>query len=131
MDKCLVMMLAIFAFIVNPACSISCQDAVTKILPCEPYLLGFGGVSVPCCQGVAELNQLASSKPELKALCICLKQAAQSFHINADRARQLPGLCHVTTPIPIDPNVNCDILACKLLSMTLCFFPKFFSNNYL
>ncbi|KAK1366562.1 AAI domain-containing protein [Heracleum sosnowskyi] len=109
MGKSLVIMVVILALIVNPACSISCQEAVTKILPCEIYLLGFGGVSAPCCQAVAELNQLAKSKPELKALCICLKQAAQWLHINHDRARQLPGLCHVTTPIPIDPNVSCDI----------------------
>lgn len=109
MGKCLVMMLAVLALTAYPAFSISCQDAVTKILPCQLYLLGFGGVSVPCCQAVAQLNQLASSKPELKSLCICLKQAALLFHVNADRARQLPGLCHVTTPVPIDPNVDCDM----------------------
>ncbi|KAK1388685.1 Non-specific lipid-transfer protein cw18 [Heracleum sosnowskyi] len=109
MAKCIVMVLVVLALIINPACSISCQEAVTKILPCEPYLLGFASVSVPCCQAVAQLNQLATSKPELKALCICLKQAAQTFHVNAERARQLPGLCHVVTPVPIDPNVNCDV----------------------
>ncbi|KAF1002385.1 non-specific lipid-transfer protein AP10-like [Apium graveolens] len=109
LGKFLVMGLVVLTLTVSPASSISCQDAVTKILPCELYLLGFGDVSVPCCQGVAQLNQIASSKSELKSLCICLKQAAQQFHINADRARQLPDRCHVTTPVPIDPNINCDM----------------------
>ncbi|KAL1833367.1 hypothetical protein ACET3Z_003018 [Daucus carota] len=110
MAKCLVIMLAIMALIVNPVCSISCQDAITKILPCEFYLLGVGSPSASCCQAVAQLSQLASSKPELKSLCVCLKQAAQTFHVIADKAKQLPGLCHVTTPVPIDPNINCDII---------------------
>ncbi|KAL1821448.1 hypothetical protein ACET3Z_016317 [Daucus carota] len=89
------------------------EDAITKILPCEFYLLGIGSPSAPCCQAVAQLSQLASSKPELKSLCVCLKQAAQTFHVIADKAKQLPGLCHVTTPVPIDPNINCDLAKIK------------------
>ncbi|XP_011096024.1 probable non-specific lipid-transfer protein 3 [Sesamum indicum] len=92
--------------------AISCLDAITRLMPCQSYLLGFSSsVSVQCCQGAASLNQLVGSdRGQLKPLCQCLKQTAVSIGVNVDRAKQLPQLCKITVPVPIDPNVNCDSL---------------------
>ncbi|KAK4398912.1 hypothetical protein Sango_1366700 [Sesamum angolense] len=92
--------------------AISCLNAITRLMPCESYLLGFSSsVSVQCCQGAESLNQLAGSdRGQLKPLCQCLKQAAVSLGVNVDKAKQLPQLCKITVPVPIDPNVNCDRL---------------------
>ncbi|KAK4439376.1 hypothetical protein Salat_0272500 [Sesamum alatum] len=96
----------------RPVSAISCLDAVTRLMPCQPFLLGASSsVTVPCCQGAESLNQLAGSdRGQLKTLCQCLKQAAVSIGVNVDRAKQLPQLCNITVPVPIDPNVDCDRL---------------------
>ncbi|GFP97944.1 non-specific lipid-transfer protein cw18 [Phtheirospermum japonicum] len=90
--------------------AIRCIDAITKLMPCQPFLLGTGNsVTVPCCQGADSLSQLVSShRDELKATCQCLKQAAAAMGVNTARAKQIPQLCKISVPVPIDPNVNCD-----------------------
>lgn len=102
--------LLILGVATNSASGISCGEAITKLIPCEPFLLGWSSsVSVSCCSGAASLNQLVGSDPsQLKGLCVCLKQAATSMGVNAANAKHIPDLCHITTPVPIDPNVNCD-----------------------
>ncbi|CAA0835887.1 Non-specific lipid-transfer protein 4 [Striga hermonthica] len=92
--------------------AISCSDAITKLMPCQPFLLDVGSsVSVPCCEGAQSLSQLVGSKPEeLKAACKCLKQAAAAMGVDVARAKQIPDLCSVAVPVPIDPNVDCDRL---------------------
>ncbi|KAL8032895.1 hypothetical protein ABFX02_13G127000 [Erythranthe guttata] len=91
----------------------SCDEAVKKLIPCQPFLAGAAnGVTVQCCDGARSLDQLGKSNPEeVKAICQCLKNAAAAATgVNADRAKQLPGLCNINLPVPIDPNVNCDRL---------------------
>ncbi|KAL6546797.1 hypothetical protein OROMI_022518 [Orobanche minor] len=92
--------------------AISCMDAITKLMPCQPFLLDRGnGVTVPCCQGAESLSQMVGSKPdELKTTCQCFKQAAAAMGVNVTRAQQLPQLCKISVPVPIDPNINCSVL---------------------
>ncbi|KAI3456492.1 hypothetical protein Pfo_013155, partial [Paulownia fortunei] len=101
--------LLILAVATNRVSAISCVEAITKLMPCQPFLLGIGSdVTVPCCQGAESLNQLAGSKPDqLKTMCECFKQAATSMGVDVDRAKQLPQLCKITVPVPIDPNIQC------------------------
>ncbi|KAG8385773.1 hypothetical protein BUALT_Bualt03G0080100 [Buddleja alternifolia] len=102
--------LLIMALATSRVSAISCTEAVTKLMPCQPFLLGTASsVTVPCCQGAVSLSQLIGSKPgELKSTCECLKQAAASMGVNVDRAKQLPQLCNITVTVPIDPNVDCN-----------------------
>ncbi|PIN09306.1 hypothetical protein CDL12_18110 [Handroanthus impetiginosus] len=88
---------------------IQCSDAVTDLLPCEPFLLS--GDPVPnaaCCGGVQTLDRIAqASRDDKRAICECFKEVAKSFPVNFDKAKALPQLCHVTVDVAIDPNVNC------------------------
>ncbi|KAL3627440.1 hypothetical protein CASFOL_028803 [Castilleja foliolosa] len=91
--------------------AISCIDTITMLMPCQPFLMGNGNdVTVPCCQGAESLSQLVSSnRNELKDTCQCIKQAAAAMGVDVARAKQIPQLCNISVPVPIDPNVNCDI----------------------
>ncbi|GFP98964.1 non-specific lipid-transfer protein cw18 [Phtheirospermum japonicum] len=79
-------------------------------MPCQPFLLGMcNSVTVPCCQGAESLSQLVSSHWDvLKTTCQCIKQAAAAMGVDVARAKQIPQLCNISVPVPIDPNVNCD-----------------------
>ncbi|KAL1560126.1 non-specific lipid-transfer protein 1-like [Salvia divinorum] len=55
----------------------------------------------------SKLNDMVHSKVDLKDLCSCLKQAAAALLVIADRAKSLPGQCHIQVPVPLDPNVDC------------------------
>lgn len=92
------------------ASEMSCAQAITSLLPCQPFLTGTGS-SVPyaCCDAAVALSKAAASnRAEMKTLCNCLKQAAAAMGVNTDRAKQIPQLCNIAVPVPIDPNVNCD-----------------------
>lgn len=103
------MVLLVLALAASHANAIPCGQAIAKLMPCKPYLVGQAN-SVPpqCCVGASTLNGMVTSKPELRDLCKCLKQTAAELRVNVDRAKALPGICHITVPVPIDPNVNCD-----------------------
>nr|GFA72540.1 non-specific lipid-transfer protein 1-like [Tanacetum cinerariifolium] len=92
--------------------AISCQGAITQMLPCQAYLMGVGGITVPCCQSAQTLSQVANTTPEnFKLVCQCLKQAALLLGINMGRAQQIPQLCHIDVDARlIDPNVDCNKL---------------------
>ncbi|KAL1560240.1 non-specific lipid-transfer protein 1-like [Salvia divinorum] len=86
----------------------SCPQAITMLLPCQDYLVNLPAkLTVLCCQAASKLNSMVHSKADLKDLCVCLKQAAASLHVIADRAKSLPGQCHIQVPVPLDPNVDC------------------------
>ncbi|KAL2475709.1 AAI domain-containing protein [Abeliophyllum distichum] len=95
-----------------PANAISCTEALTDLLPCQTFLLGFSDITVPCCEGANALLQsyTNSTKTDRKSVCECVKQAALSFNINEDRAIQLTKLCNITAPLPIRLDVNCSAI---------------------
>ncbi|KAF5474894.1 hypothetical protein F2P56_006747 [Juglans regia] len=90
--------------------AIPCPEVTLTLLPCRPFLVGtrpdYPGFS--CCLGVQRLNREASMTNTRKALCRCFKKAASGLHVDVDKAKQLPQLCNVNNPVPIDPNVNCN-----------------------
>ncbi|KAL0398800.1 UNVERIFIED_CONTAM: putative non-specific lipid-transfer protein 3 [Sesamum radiatum] len=103
-----VMALLVSALAESHANEVSCPKAVALLNPCLAYLTGQAStVTVPCCQGVSTLKDMVKTKPDIKSTCECLKKAAAVVHVIADRAKALPGLCHIQIPVPIDPNVNC------------------------
>ncbi|GKB71377.1 non-specific lipid-transfer protein 1-like protein [Tanacetum coccineum] len=92
--------------------AISCQGAITRMLRCQAYLMGVGGITVPCCQSAQTLSQVANTTPEnFKLVCQCLKQVALLMGINMGRAQKIPQLCHIDVDARlIDPNVDCNKL---------------------
>ncbi|KAK6124495.1 hypothetical protein DH2020_041748 [Rehmannia glutinosa] len=92
----------------GPAKATSCTAALEYLMPCQPYLMGIGEITPTCCQGVQALANATVTSADRKSVCECLKQAALSVNINQDKANQLPKLCNVDVPVPVQPNVNCD-----------------------
>ncbi|CAI9783954.1 unnamed protein product [Fraxinus pennsylvanica] len=73
------------------ASAISCLEAIIELMPCQDYLLGSSsGVTVLCCEGAQELNQIASYSSERRNLCECFKTTAAAMGVNADWAKLLP-----------------------------------------
>ncbi|XP_071713890.1 non-specific lipid-transfer protein 1-like [Rutidosis leptorrhynchoides] len=93
--------------------AMTCEDAITHMLPCEAFVMGFGQISVPCCQSVQSLIQFANTSPqERTSACQCLKQAAGILGINVARVQQIPKLCHIDVDMSlIDPNIDCNKLS--------------------
>lgn len=86
--------------------AITCQDAVTQLQPCLPFLTGEADSPVfLCCQNVAKINDAASTTEIRRNLCKCFKKIAPAIGVKPDRAKQLPQLCAVDVPVPIDRSV--------------------------
>ncbi|THG18467.1 hypothetical protein TEA_013759 [Camellia sinensis var. sinensis] len=87
--------------------AITCQEAITKMLPCQQYLVGNSGITVPCCQGVQALNQMVASITDRQTVCRCFKQVGPSLGVKVDKAKQLPSLCEIDIHgIPIDYTIG-------------------------
>ena len=113
MMRCLALAFGLMILVLNasasPSNDITCQAAVTDLMPCQPFLVGFGPAtpSFTCCEGAQNILNQATTTATRRALCDCFKNAAKAFGINPDRAIQLPQLCKINVPVPLDPNVDC------------------------
>ncbi|KAF5728887.1 non-specific lipid-transfer protein-like [Tripterygium wilfordii] len=50
---------------------------------------------------------MAATKKMRQQLCTCFKNASKSFGVLPEKAKQVPQLCNVNVPVPIDPNIDC------------------------
>ncbi|XVF71506.1 hypothetical protein PTKIN_Ptkin12aG0043300 [Pterospermum kingtungense] len=96
----------------KPVDAISCPEALISLQPCLPFLKGAASSpAIVCCEGVANVNAAASSTSARRDLCKCFKQTVPVVGVKPDRAKQLPQLCAVNVPVPIDPSVDCDSIS--------------------
>ncbi|KAK4438245.1 hypothetical protein Salat_0158700 [Sesamum alatum] len=102
-----------------PAEAISCTQALEFLISCQSFLLGVGEISTNCCVGAQSLAQATVSSADQKIVCHCLKQAALSVKVNQDNAKQLPQLCKIDVPVPVQLNVNCDAIPINDVSFKL------------
>ncbi|EOY04044.1 PREDICTED: non-specific lipid-transfer protein A [Theobroma cacao] len=88
--------------------AMTCQQAITTLMPCQPFLTGAAPApTVPCCLAVSNVNTAATTTQARRDLCECFEKAAPGFGVKPEKAKQLPQLCGVTVPVPIDPTINC------------------------
>ncbi|KAL7130340.1 hypothetical protein ABFS83_13G127100 [Erythranthe nasuta] len=91
--------------------TVLCTQALEYLMPCQPFLMGVGDITTACCLGAQALSHATSASPaDTKSVCQCLKQVASSVDVNQDKAKQLPQLCKISVPVPIQPDVNCDAI---------------------
>ncbi|KAL3365969.1 hypothetical protein AABB24_010874 [Solanum stoloniferum] len=79
------------------------------LIPCEGFLMsGSDSPNTACCNGAQIIDKQfqESDCPDREAICLCLKNAAQTLPIDLQKAAKLPALCNLTY-ISIDPNVDC------------------------
>ncbi|XP_028963982.1 non-specific lipid-transfer protein A-like [Malus domestica] len=90
--------------------TVTCQQAVSSLTPCLPYLTS--GAETPpaaCCSGVSGLKLLTQTTEDRRTACQCLKDAAsQNQGIREDAAAGLPASCQVQINVPISRSVDCD-----------------------
>jgi hypothetical protein len=93
----------------RPSDDITCKDAVTALLPCQSFLVGSGPTTptAACCVGAQNVLKQAATSEVRKALCECFKKAGKEMGVKPERAKQIPDLCKIDVPVPIDPNVDC------------------------
>ncbi|CAJ1971285.1 unnamed protein product [Sphenostylis stenocarpa] len=88
----------------------NCDKARRSVLPCLSFVMDNADApSTQCCKGVKEVKASAPSKPELRAACLCIKEALfYNLNLNYRKVKALPGLCKVDLGFPVSINVNCD-----------------------
>ncbi|KAK1697504.1 hypothetical protein QYE76_014201 [Lolium multiflorum] len=90
--------------------ALSCSTVYSALMPCLGYVESGGEVPQECCGGIKNIVATASSTPDRRAACTCLKNVARGVTAGPclSRAAGLPGRCGVQLPYKISPNVNCD-----------------------
>ncbi|KAK4594279.1 hypothetical protein RGQ29_018102 [Quercus rubra] len=112
--SCLVLAFGLMIILVlnssaSPSDGITCEEALTQLITCNPYFLGIGPSPSPiCCKGVQNVSQQANTTTIRRSLCECFETAAKAFQIIPERLKQLPQLCKVKVPVPLDPTVDCN-----------------------
>ncbi|KAM4080111.1 hypothetical protein ACJW30_09G166100 [Castanea mollissima] len=112
--SCLVLAFGLMIILVlnasaSGADGITCEEALTQLITCQPYSLGFGTRPIPtCCKGAENVSQQANTTTIRRSLCKCLENAANAFHLIPERLKQLPQLCEINVPVPLDPTVDCN-----------------------
>ncbi|WCJ37332.1 hypothetical protein M5689_018480 [Euphorbia peplus] len=88
--------------------AISCGEAIAALSPCNSYLAGNDELPSPiCCMSVLKINEQATTTQVRKDLCVCFEEVAPKVGVKTDKAKDLPNLCHVQVPVPIDPTIDC------------------------
>ncbi|CAM0954998.1 unnamed protein product [Alopecurus aequalis] len=88
--------------------ALSCSTVFNTLRPCAGYVQSGGAVPQACCGGIKNLMSRASSTPDRRAVCTCLKTVAGVGEPYISRAAGLPGRCGVQLPYRISPNVDCN-----------------------
>ncbi|KAM7265210.1 hypothetical protein ACFE04_002893 [Oxalis oulophora] len=90
---------------------ITCTQVATKMAPCITYLTGSAPLPPTCCTGIKTLNAAASTTPDRRTACQCLKTAASSIPgLNYALAAALPSKCGVNIPYKISPSTDCNTI---------------------
>ncbi|GAY35304.1 AAI domain-containing protein [Citrus sinensis] len=127
MARCLLafgLVILVLAVSASRVHAMSCSEAVTTLMPCVPFVVGSDPrPTASCCLGVKTVNDQATTKEDRRALCECLKKAGPALGAKPEKAKQLPGLCGIKVPVPIDPNIDCNKYRFfdRSLSLTYCF----------
>ncbi|KAK9224168.1 hypothetical protein WN944_012618 [Citrus x changshan-huyou] len=112
MARCLLafgLVILVLAVSASRVHAMSCSEAVTTLMPCVPFVVGSDPrPTASCCLGVKTVNDQATTKEDRRALCECLKKAGPALGAKPEKAKQLPGLCGIKVPVPIDPNIDCN-----------------------
>ncbi|OVA09213.1 Plant lipid transfer protein/Par allergen [Macleaya cordata] len=107
---CVMAVLAMVQLMVEPSQAIDCADVDRSLVPCMPYLTG--GAAQPaagCCAGVKQLTAMATTTPDKRAACNCVKEAASHYqNIKDDAATGLPTKCGIPLSFPISKNIDCN-----------------------
>jgi hypothetical protein len=87
--------------------ALDCEDVTSNLEACAAYLTSGGTPTVECCQGVAALSGLASSRSARQSICQCLENAAQELQPLDSAVTALPSFCGVPFPYSFSRTQDC------------------------
>ncbi|XVE51037.1 hypothetical protein DITRI_Ditri02bG0006300 [Diplodiscus trichospermus] len=88
--------------------AMTCEEAIAALMPCQSFLTTPApSPTLACCKAVANVNAAASTTQSRRELCECFEKYAPAYGVKPEKAKQLPVLCAVHVPVPIDPSVDC------------------------
>ncbi|OIT26977.1 PREDICTED: non-specific lipid-transfer protein 2-like [Nicotiana attenuata] len=87
--------------------ALTCTDVDAHLKNCVPFLTNTGLLGT-CCDGVKELNAVASTTVDRQTACTCLEAAAKSMLLlDLTKAANLPNTCGVELPFKISLDMAC------------------------
>ncbi|KAH9608348.1 hypothetical protein KSS87_017149 [Heliosperma pusillum] len=87
--------------------AVNCGQVVNWLMPCLNFLKTGAGPTSACCTGVQTLYNTASTTPDKRVACACIKQSAKAYGINYGYANALPSKCNVDVDYNISPDFDC------------------------
>ncbi|KAK1426742.1 hypothetical protein QVD17_15421 [Tagetes erecta] len=89
--------------------AVTCQMALSSLVPCASYVTSGGPVPSSCCSGIKSVYKAASTTADRQTVCRCLEQVASMVGTgaNIDAAISLPRKCGVKIPYKISPTQDC------------------------
>ncbi|XP_010109650.2 non-specific lipid-transfer protein 1 [Morus notabilis] len=90
--------------------ALTCGLVTKNLTPCVKYIkTGAGKVPTACCSGIRNVNSLAKTKTDRRAVCKCLKDRASAIKsLKSNVVAGLPRKCGVNIPYKISLSINCD-----------------------
>ena len=111
---CSILVIAAFLFISSPRAesAVTCSSVASAISPCLGYIRGQGALTGACCSGVKGLAAAATTPPDRRTACSCLKSMAGKISgLNPSLAKGLPGKCGASVPYVISTSTDCTKVA--------------------
>ncbi|KAI3983235.1 hypothetical protein MKX01_020494 [Papaver californicum] len=108
---CVMVVLAVIQSMFQPSsAAITCTQVVQSLGPCATYITGSVPQPAPaCCTGITTLRGMATTTPDKRFACNCVKTAtASNPNIRDDAVSSLPGKCGVQLPYAISRNFDCN-----------------------
>ncbi|KAI3921779.1 hypothetical protein MKX01_005468 [Papaver californicum] len=108
---CVMVVLAVVQSMFQPSsAAITCPQVVKSLAPCANYITGSQPQpATDCCKGITALRAMATTTPDKRFACNCVKTAtASNPNIRDDAVSSLPGKCGVQLPYAISRNFDCN-----------------------
>ncbi|KAG6744371.1 hypothetical protein POTOM_053091 [Populus tomentosa] len=108
----LLLCMVVTAPMLNTEASIPCHTVKVDLNPCLSYFTKGGKAPPACCRGVQNVYNAARTTKDRRDTCSCLKTAAKQYRIvNFKFAANLPRICKVKIPYPINASIDCSRFA--------------------
>nr|XP_016469118.1 PREDICTED: non-specific lipid-transfer protein 2-like [Nicotiana tabacum] len=87
--------------------ALTCTEVDAYLKECVPFLTNTGLLGT-CCDGVKDLNAVASTTVDRQIACTCLQAAAKNMLLlDLTKAADLPNTCEIELPFKISLDMAC------------------------
>ncbi|MCL7044551.1 hypothetical protein MKW94_024349 [Papaver nudicaule] len=108
---CVMAVFTVVQFTFQPTSAVlTCPQVVQTLAPCITFITGSApNPAAGCCPGITNLRNMATTTPDKRFACNCVKNAAASNpNIKDEQVTALPGKCGVKLPYTISKTFDCN-----------------------